>query len=81
MNRAELLRTAELARAAADAATITANFANIKPAKADEYASRTEEALYAALDALAEARRTRRSSFFHIASDIAGATQTERRAA
>lgn len=75
MNRAELLRTAELARAAADAATITASFDRINPAKADEYASRTKEALYAALDALAEARRTRRTSFFHIACEVAGQTR------
>lgn len=75
MNRAELLRTAELARAAADAATITASFANIKPAKADEYARRTREALEAALEALDEACTTRRTSFFHIACDVAGQTQ------
>lgn len=80
MDRAELLRTAELARAAADAATITASFDRINPAKADEYASRTEEALYAALDALDEACVTRRSRFFRLACEIAGQTE-DRRAA
>lgn len=52
MNRADLLRAADLARAAADAATIAASFDRIVPQKAEEYARRSEEALYAALDAL-----------------------------
>lgn len=52
MNRADLLRAADLARAAADAATIAASFDRIRPEQAERFARRSEEALYAALDAL-----------------------------
>jgi hypothetical protein len=52
VNRAELLRAADLARAAADAATIAASFDRIKPDQAERFSRQSEEALYAALDAL-----------------------------
>lgn len=52
MNRADLLRAADLARAAADAATIAASFDRIKPDQAERYSRQSEEALYEALDAL-----------------------------
>lgn len=55
MNRTDLLRAADLARVAADAATIAASFDRIKPAEAERYRRQSEEALYAALEALFEA--------------------------
>lgn len=56
MTRSSLLRCADLARAAADTATITASFANVKPDQAHRFAIQTEEALTAALEALQEAQ-------------------------
>ena len=56
MNRAELLRAAELAETAATYAALTASHSNIKPEMAERYARVVEDTLYAALDALALSR-------------------------
>lgn len=81
MNRQLLLRTADLCRAAADAATITVSFSNIKPERADHFARQTEEALYAALDALAEAQRMQRPDVFAALAPIIETLNPERKAA
>lgn len=57
MDRPALFRSAELSRAAMDAATIAASFHRISPLKAERYVVQAEEALHAALDALDAARR------------------------
>jgi len=51
MNRAHLLRCADLARAAGDNATICASYANIRPDKAADWKALTRAAL---MEALAE---------------------------
>ena len=56
MNRAELLRAADLAETAATYAALTASHSNIKPEMAERYARVVEDTLYAALDALAMSR-------------------------
>lgn len=56
MNRDDLLLAARKALAAADAATIAASFDRIRPERADHFTRIAEEALYAALDALAMAQ-------------------------
>lgn len=56
MNRAQLLRAAELAETAATYAALTASHSNIKPEMAERYARVVEDTLYAALDALALSR-------------------------
>ena len=56
MNRAQLMKAAELAETAATYAALTASHSNIKPEMAERYARVVEDTLYAALDALAMAR-------------------------
>jgi hypothetical protein len=56
MNRAQLLKAAELAETAATYAALTASHANLKPEMAERYSRVVEDTLYAALDALALAR-------------------------
>lgn len=56
MNRAALIKAADLATTAATYAGITASHANLSPEKAERYARVVEETLYAALEALFEAR-------------------------
>lgn len=59
MNRPDLLRAAGLAQSAMDAATIAVSFDRVRPERAEHFAKLSEEALYAALDALAQARMGR----------------------
>lgn len=56
MNRALLMKAADLAETAATYARITASHSNIKPEMAERYSRVVEDTLYAALDALAQAR-------------------------
>lgn len=56
MNRALLIKAADLAETASTYATLTASHANLKPEQAERYARVVEDTLYQALDALAEAR-------------------------
>lgn len=56
MNRAELFRAVDLAHAAAHNATLAASYDRVVPERAEHFARLSEEALYAALDALAMAR-------------------------
>lgn len=71
MDRQALLRAAELAETAGTYATLTASHANLKPETADQWCRRTEDTLYAALEALAEAQRMpAKPDFFPVAADI-----------
>lgn len=54
--RQHLFRAAELGQAASDAATIAASFSSIQPHKVERFCMAAEEAAYALLDAIAEAR-------------------------
>lgn len=54
MTRAHLIRTSNLAEAAASNACLAATYEDRDPAKAREYARHCEAALYAALDALSQ---------------------------
>lgn len=56
MNRSDLFRAVDLARAAAHNATLAASYDKIRPERAEYFARLSEDALYAALDALAMAR-------------------------
>ena len=56
MNRAQLMKAAELAETAATYAALTASHANLKPEMAERYSRVVEDTLYAALDALALSR-------------------------
>lgn len=69
MNRPDLLRAASLAQSAMDAATIAVSFDRVRPERAEHFAKLAEDALYAALDALAQARMSR-TSFFPAALDV-----------
>lgn len=74
MNRQNLLRCAELARAAADNATICASFANIKPHKAADWKALTRAAL---TEALAELDKAEPADWFALAADLTGARAIE----
>lgn len=56
MNRSQLFRAVDLAHAAAHSATLSASYDKVRPERAEHFARLSEEALYAALDALAQAR-------------------------
>jgi hypothetical protein len=56
MNRAELFRAVDMAHAAAYNATLAASYDRINRERSEHFARLSEEALYAALDALAMAR-------------------------
>lgn len=56
MTRSELFRAVDLAHAAAHNATLAASYDKVIPERAEHYARLSEDALYAALDALAMAR-------------------------
>lgn len=74
MNPAELARAERMCVAASDALTLVRCFPHARALEA-RYARAAEEALYAALDALAQAQMT---SFLTIAEEV---TQSDRRAA
>lgn len=76
MIRADLFRAVEFAHAAAHNATLAASYDKINPERAAYFARLSEEALYAALDALSQAERT--PGFLAVANEI---TNTERKAA
>ena len=56
MNRAKLFEAVDLAHAASHNATLAASYDKVVPERAEHFARLSEEALYAALDALAMAR-------------------------
>jgi hypothetical protein len=56
MIRAELFRAVEMAHAAAHNATLSASYDKVVPERAEHFARLAEDALYAALDALAMSR-------------------------
>lgn len=77
MNRLQLSEASRLSLAAADAATIAGSFSGIRPDRARHFIQQAEEALYAALDALAQAQMTDRASFLAVAAEVAQAVQRE----
>ena len=58
MNRAKLFHAVDLAHAAAHNATLAASYDKIDRAKAERFARLSEEAAYAVIEALFEARLT-----------------------
>ncbi len=70
MNRLQLSKASRLSLAAADAATIAGSFSGIRPDRARHFIRQAEEALYAALDALAQAQMTDRGSFLAVAAEV-----------
>lgn len=56
MNRAKLYQAVEFAHAAASNATLAASYDKIKPERAEYFARLSEEAAYALIEALFEAR-------------------------
>lgn len=79
--RDHLLRAAALGLSCADAATIAASFSRIKPDQVERYCRSAEEAAYALLDAIAEARMAQRTDFFPVAASIIDQRPTRRIAA
>lgn len=56
MRRSELFRAVELAHCAAHNATLAASYDKIKPERAEYFARLSEDAAYAVIEALFEAR-------------------------
>lgn len=56
MNRAKLMAAVEFAHAAAHNATVAASYDRINPERAEYFARLSEEAAYAVIEALFEAR-------------------------
>lgn len=56
MNRASLFKAVELAHAAAHNATLAASYDKVRPERAEYFARLSEEAAYAVIEALFEAR-------------------------
>lgn len=79
MNRSDLFRAVDLCHAAAHSATLSASYDKVSPERSEHFARLSEEALYAALDAIAQARMGQRS-FLTVAAEIVS-TQPELEAA